>query len=183
MSKASANMKRLQEMLMQQLGKDPAHYVEEPFNDNERGMDERKFTAEATLRNLQWPHSPKELRTCKGCGNNFFTEYHSVAYCSTLCRKSELKRYGIDYSDKPLKHSYGGMTPPGIIPPDALESMALVLKQAGYTVLNPHEVIVALPEDSPTIEPDQIQTKNEIQDVLEITQRQEDFDELDPFLL
>ena len=74
----------LQKMLMEQMGKDPAHFVEEPFNDNERAQDERKFSAEATLRNLQWPSTPREVRTCKGCGNNFLTEYHSVAYCSSL---------------------------------------------------------------------------------------------------
>lgn len=183
MSSASANMKRLQEMLLKQLGKDPAHHVEEPFNDNERGQDERKFSAEATLRGLQWPDTPKVLRTCKGCGFNFLSEYHSVAYCSTLCRKDQLKRYGIDWKDQPLKNSYGGMTPPGIIPPDALEAMAVVLKQAGYTVLNPHEVVVSLPEDSEKIEPVQIQTKNETQEIQEIKPQQEDFYELDPFLL
>lgn len=176
-------MKMLQKMLLEQMGKNPDNYVEEPFNDNERAQDERKFSAEATLRNLQWPATQRELRTCKGCGHNFLTEYHSVAYCSSLCRKEQLKRYGIDWSDKPLKHSYGGMTPPGIIPPDALNAMAEVLKSAGYTVLNPHEVVVSLPEDSEKIEPVQIQTMNEIPEQLPKKQNEEVHDEFDFDLL
>ena len=178
----AAKMKMLQKMLLEQMGKDPDNHIEEPFNDNERAQDERKFSAEATLRNLQWPATQREVRTCKGCGHNFLTEYHSVAYCSSLCRKEQLRRYGIDWSDKPLKHSYGGMTPPGIIPPDALNAMAEVLKSAGYKVLNPHEVVVVLPEDSPTIEPDQTQTKNEIQEQPEIKQSSAESFEFDFFL-
>lgn len=143
---ASKKIKELQKLLLEQLGKNPDNYIEIPEADNERSRDERKFSAEATLRSLQWPNSTKVSRECKECGFMFLTEYHSVAYCSNLCRKSKLSKYGIDWSDKPLKHSYGGMTPPGIIPPDALEAMADILRQAKYTVLSPQGVEVALPE-------------------------------------
>lgn len=177
----SPTMAELKKMLMTQQGLDPARHEHLPEADNIRDKEARRFSAEATLRSLEWPLSPKEVKTCKDCGNNFLTEYHSVAYCNDLCRKSTLAKYGIDWRNEPLKRSYGGMTPPGIITPDALEAMATILRQANYTVLNPHVVEVALPEDSEKKEQPQTQQKNEIQHEPEIKPDKEDSGEFDFF--
>lgn len=172
-------MLELKRQLMIQQGLNPDHTVEVPELDTESEKERARLNAEATLRHLNWPLSPRVNKRCKACGFYFVTEYASVAYCGALCAKETLARYGISWSDKPLKDHYGGMQPPGLITPDALRSMAEVLRLTGYTVIDPdiesytadeaiketeidQESEEPLPQgDYLKIEPEQIQTKNE----------------------
>lgn len=172
---ANKVMEELGRLLMIQQGKNPDHLIPIAELDTEPEKERARLNAEATLRHLDWPLSPRVNKRCKSCGFYFVTEYASVAYCGALCAKETLARYGISWSDKPLKEHYGGMQPPGIITPDALAAMAKVLELTGYKVTPPDtENITAsesmtdlmleeieIQEDYSEIEPEQIQTTNE----------------------
>lgn len=95
------------------------------------------LAAEYTLLSLNWPLVERVRKDCSllSCGKTFLTDYKSVGYCSNRCRIEALKKYGLAWFDKSARNQWGGMQPPGIIPPDALEAMATVLRQAGYEVV------------------------------------------------
>lgn len=189
-------MLELKRKLMIQQGLDPDHTVEVPELDNDTEKERARLNVEATLRHLALPLSPRVNKRCKGCGFYFVTEYASVAYCGSLCSKAEMKRYGVDWSDKPLKHHYGGYVPPGNITPDALSAMAKVLELTGYTVIPPETASVTASEimtdlkleeaepqgDYVEIKQEQIQTMNETPKQLIQEQLVEDDDEFLSFL-
>jgi len=94
-----------------------------------------QLQAEATLKSLQYPMTPQEVKKCKreDCGDLFRTPYQSVAYCSDYCRGEELaKSFGIkwiadQYESKNEIELWMGQVPPALIPASALAVMKFLV--------------------------------------------------------
>lgn len=98
------------------------------------------LAAEATLLSLTVISTERLRKNCKGCNRSFLTDYYSVAYCGDKCRVLALDEFGINWHNKSARERWGKdgyYQPPGIIPADALEAMARVLKLAGYGIETP----------------------------------------------
>lgn len=95
------------------------------------------YTAEAVLMFLQQP-ARFMFKNCKReeCGEQFGTNYRSVAYCSDNCRIKKLKAIGILWDpSKKLEERWGG-EPPLLISPEALRVL-VSLSQAQQVYVEP----------------------------------------------
>lgn len=125
------------------LGIDPDLIAPTEVENTTAAKEMNSLAAEATLLSLRVISTQRLRKDCKGCGRSFLTDYYSVAYCGDKCRALALDDFGINWHNKSARQRWGRdgyYQPPGIIPADALEAMAHVLKLAGYRI------------DSPTIE-------------------------------
>src|ERR1044071_928646 len=92
--------------------------------------------AEAMLALIE---TPKKfvVKNCKSCGNRFSTNYKSVAYCSDMCRATELRKIGISWDlHKTPEQRYGLWGQPLIVPSKALEILALLSTKSIEARLN-----------------------------------------------
>lgn len=160
-AKESKSIKELREFL-EAAGVQPDSVLPQQAEETIAAKEMNSLSAEATLISLKWPELERVRKDCLSCGRRFLTDYLSVAYCSDKCRALELDRYGLDWSNKTARQRWGGYQPPGLIPPDALEAMAKVLKLAGFQVQGPEQTSSSEEVElvSEPIEPDSSQKEN-----------------------
>lgn len=112
-------------------GKAPKEEFRNAMPGRKYSQDQEMIQAESVL--LSLIKMPKEwfFRKCGKCGEGFYTNYYFVGYCGDQCRALALKKMGITWTnhfDESAK--WGGMTPPIVIPPEALKVMEFLVEQA-----------------------------------------------------
>lgn len=112
-------------------GKAPKEEFKNAMPGRKYSKDQEMIQAESVL--LSLIKVPKDwfLRNCGNCKEAFYTNYYFVGYCGDQCRALALKKMGITWTnhfDESAK--WGGMTPPIVIPPEALKVMKFLVEQA-----------------------------------------------------
>lgn len=112
-------------------GKAPKEEFKNTMPGRRYSKEQEEIQAEAVL--LSLVKLPKDwiLHKCKYCGESFYANYYYIAYCGDQCRALHLKKFGIEWTNhfnEPAKWS--GMTPPMVIPPEALKAMKYLVERA-----------------------------------------------------
>ena len=135
MATKAPNWKKIQEVLGIQFNQETLKTIKKaPLPKNQALT--HSLMAEATLKSLAYPSRIGIDKVCKCCKGAFYTSYEYVAYCSDLCRRTDLsKMFGIDWVEESYRGKneiqvWGGRVPPGIIPPEALAVMKYLVEKA-----------------------------------------------------
>jgi len=154
MATKAPNWKKIQEVLGMQFDQNTLKTIKKaPLAKNQPLT--HSLMAEATIKSLQYPSKIAVDKTCKNCKLPFYTSYEYVAYCSDLCRRTELaKSFGIDwiedsYRGKNEIQVWGGRVPPAIIPPEALAVMKYLVERAEKRLGSPIEPWSPKPPSKP----------------------------------
>lgn len=97
--------------------------LEDIVNSQENNEDRKILAEEGVL--LTLANKPHRLiqKKCKECSDIFATDYLYVSYCSSACRATALRNYGLSYKNGSYRHYHE----PVIIPADALNSLRKLL--------------------------------------------------------
>lgn len=101
------------------------------------------FHGQAVLRSLEHPTETRLTKVCKECGDPFTSNYHSVAYCSTLCCEIACKRdFGLAWTphSRIKKQKWEVRAEPEIVSLQALKAMKLIVAKVEADLGRPIEI-------------------------------------------
>lgn len=111
-----------------------------PLHKDAAPRQQANHEAISVLRSLTWPHDQLVSVKCWECKHVFLTNYRANVYCSQQCYKDGLEKRGLVWRpDRTLAEQWGGMEPPLMIPPGAIEAMRRLVDLADQGMIQESE--------------------------------------------